>query len=356
MSEKSVSVSDGVSSEKSFNGGVVSEISNASRMPDVYYCKHMVSGLAGYDEETILVDLPAIKKMSKTFIGKPVYTEHKRVNLEKIQQEADGYVTDCWYCEKTGWLWSKFIAISDESRAAIDRGWSVSNAYDPKEWADGGTYTNISYTREILDGNFTHLALVPNPRYESAVILDAESYKSLMSDLDNQIELKNSKGKRKPMLKFFKNEKKELTSLDDLEGAMIELQNGKTVSVQEMVNAVEDMKKKEKDMDEKTNMDSMIRVGEEEMPLKELVNKYMNMCEERDNAKDDMDMDENKEKKNEDEGEKEEDEKMEKKNSTSKDSSDKKHFEELRNAGVGSFEKTLPYSKIDGLSVGKSKY
>ena len=53
-----------------------------------------------------------------------------------------------------------------------DKNWSVSCSYDVKT-ADneGGSENNVKYDIEFLDGVFTHLALVDNPRYERANIV-----------------------------------------------------------------------------------------------------------------------------------------------------------------------------------------
>lgn len=53
-----------------------------------------------------------------------------------------------------------------------NKGWSVSCAYDyTKADTSGGTENNIPYDIEFLDGEFNHLALVDNPRYEGANIV-----------------------------------------------------------------------------------------------------------------------------------------------------------------------------------------
>lgn len=315
------------------------EKQNAKRHPETFYCRHMYAGLAGYENETILVDLDAMKKLSGTFDAKPLYVLHQDVDLETIEQ-ADGWVADCWYNPLDGWLWAKFVAVSDAAREAIDNGWSVSNAYIPTEWGKGGTYTNIEYNRSILNGEFTHLAVVPNPRYEAAAIMGADEYKAYMAELKAQSELKNAKEK-KPM--FFKRKKEAVTALDgDLSEVMLELRNGKEVSVAEMVEAVENASKKNEDeKEEKLNMDMEIEVGEDKMPLKELINKYMNMCKENsedEDEKENASMDE-------EEAEKEnEGDKSEKENEADEDEkTNSKYFEELKNAETANSKGGISY-------------
>lgn len=322
------------------------EKKNAKEMPGVFYCRHMYAGLAGYEKETILIALDSMKRLAKTFPGKPVYVYHQDVDLDQIEN-ADGFVSDCWYDARDGWLWAKFVAVSDAARKAIRDGWSVSNAYIPTDKAGGGTYTNLPYKWEVLDGNFTHLALVPNPRYESAMILDKDSYLDYSSSLDRQAELKNSKEKKKGfMMKFWKNKKEEVENPDF--DTMVTLTNDdgteRDVSVREMVKAITNAESKEEDKkEEKMNMDMEVEVGEDKMPLKELINKYMNMCKKNaDDEKEKMNMD----------GEDDEDDKEEEK-SNSKEG--KKHFEELKNAhksaGAMKFETSL-----DMVRRGKQRY
>ena len=67
-------------------------------------------------------------------------------------------------------MWVFFV--NQYVKLITDKGWSVSCSYDVKTADDkGGTENNIKYDMEFLDGVFTHLALVNNPRYERANIV-----------------------------------------------------------------------------------------------------------------------------------------------------------------------------------------
>ena len=332
--------------------------------PQVFYCRHMEVGVAGYEEETILVGLDAIKKMMPTFNGCPIYVYHvDNIDYENIRHEADGYVTDCFYNEKDGWIWAKFIAVTPEAARAIADGWSVSNAYIPKEWGAGGTWHNVDYNREITDGEFTHLAIVPNPRYEDAKIFTPEQYKTYQEELTNQLkQLHNSKNGEKKMFKLFKDTREEVTSID--EDTMVELEDGVSVKFSEMKNAVlknaEDEKEKENEAEEeKMNMDSVVEVGDEKMPLKELVNKYKNMCKKNNEAEEDEKANESEEdeKANEsEEDEKENEAEEEKKNAleTAEKAAGEKHFDELKNAHTAS--KTVVELSTNKLARGIQRY
>jgi len=297
----------------------------------------METGLAGYADETILIDTDNLKSMIPTFVGKPVYVRHQDVDLETMKEQACGYVTDSFYNELDGWLWAKILITDDDGFLAIANGWSVSNAYVPTEWGAGGTHHNCPYDRKIIGGEFTHLAIVPDPRYEEAKIYTPDEYKAYQEDKKKKLEeVHNSKSEGKKMFKFFKNTKEEVASVD--EETMVELQNGKSVSVGEMINAMkknaedEAEAKKKADEEEKSKEnaeDQEVQVGEDKMPLKELINKYMSLTNKKNaEGEDKKEVDEDKKENSED---KDEDDKKEDKESK-ENSKEVDHFEELRNA------------------------
>lgn len=309
---------------------------NATREPRMFYALHMSHGLAGYEDEDILVDIDAMKRMSPSFQAKPLYVGHQDVKLDSIQQDADGWVVRSFYNENDGCLWAECIAVSDKAHQAIDNGWAVSNAYVPTEWGSGGTFHNIDYNRKIVNAQFTHLALVPDPRYEEAKVLLPEAFKQYQELKQGELkELQNNKSGDKPMFKIFKNEKKEVTNIDA--DTMVELQNGKSVSLKEMIEAVENAKKNEKkEEEEKVNMDMKINVGDESMSIKELANKYTSMCNKKNEA-DDEDKKENEAEEDEEpEAKKEADEK---KNKMKKNGEKKNSKEEAEAAAKAATDK-----------------
>lgn len=340
---------------------------NARDFPAIYYCRHMEPGLCGYDKEKILVDADAMKNMNPTFAGKPVYVGHQKVDVSKIQEQADGYVIESFYNELDGWSWAKFIVVSDKGKDAIARGWAVSNAYIPSEFASGGQSHAIDFERKIVNANYTHLAIVPDPRYEGAKVFTPEQYKAYCLDKKAHLdEMKNSKGEKKMFKRFFKTEQKEVTNSNDIdENTMVELTNGKSVSIKEMIETVENAKTKKnsededkKDKKEQLNADTEVDVGGEKMPLSQLMNKYANAQKE--NAAD------------EEKKKKESDEKAnsEKKNAEDKEKADKdkkkeedekanaKHMDELKNArGKASGSGFVHVdTSLDQLARGKANY
>ena len=106
-------------------------------------------------------------------IGVPVIINHKDITDQNANDERVGVVSDVWFDEKDGWYWCDGVIWDETAQNLItDKGWSVSCSYDVKLADDaGGTENNIPYDIEFLDGVFTHLAIVDNPRYERANIV-----------------------------------------------------------------------------------------------------------------------------------------------------------------------------------------
>lgn len=362
------------------------DILNASQFPQVFYARHMQPGLARYEDGTILVDTDGMKAMLPSAVGKPVYVNHQGVDLQNLKQQADGYITEAFYNTLDGWAWFKILAVDDKAHNAIKKGWSVSNAYRVTEWKGGGTKNNCPYNREVRNGEFTHLAIVPDPRYENAGIYSPEEFKAYQDDLKKKhddIHISNSKGK--PMFKFFKNKKEEVAADKIDNDTMVELQNGKTVKVSEMIAAMEakeDEKKNSKTGEQK------ITVGGKEMTVTELANAYCAKMNKKNEKEDDEDM-ENEGGKGEAEEEEEEGEEAQKKNkkknakkNTKKNSDDKnekdekdkknskggddeltevddKYFDELRNAHkkeVHNETDPMISTSFDDIARGKARY
>ena len=327
------------------------EKQNAKVPAQIYYARHMQQGVAKYDSEMILVTEDAIKQMMPSFNGKPVYVFHvDEIDLEN----AHGYVTETFYNELDGWVWSKIILTDEVALEAVNKGWAVSNAYIPTEYSRGGTHHNVEYDRKILNGDYTHLAIVPNPRYEDACIMSPDDYKAYCMSKKAQLdELKNSKNvnPKKGNLMFFKMKKEEVSSID--EDTMVEIKNDDgtvtEVSVFEMRDALLNAKKNEAEEEEKINMDAEIDVGDEKMTVKELINRYTKTKK--------NEADEDKEKSNEDDEKENSEDEDEKENEADEDEKKNSHFEELKNANKVKADKAPSYmSHADRLAVGKAKY
>lgn len=106
-------------------------------------------------------------------VGVPVIINHKDITAKNANDERVGVVSNVWFDDKDGWYWCDGVIWDETAQNLItNKGWSVSCSYDVKLADDaGGTENNIPYDIEFLDGVFTHLAIVDNPRYERANIV-----------------------------------------------------------------------------------------------------------------------------------------------------------------------------------------
>lgn len=352
------------------------EKNNASQFPQFYYARHMQTGIAKYENETILVDTDSIKRMLATFAGKPVYILHQDVDLDLLKDQACGYITDSFYNELDGWAWVKMMIIDDAAHQAIMNKWSVSNAYLPTETGPGGTNHNCEYDRKIVNGEFTHLAIVPNPRYEDAIILNPEQFRIYQEDKRKQLdELKNSKPEKKEekkgMFNFMVRKDEEVQNTSDITDETFIIHEGRKVTVKEiksLLNAkknADDMAEDKKDAeDEEDNEEkddkenAMCDIDGEKVNMKDLKNawrakKNMKKNEKKNKKNADADMgDSGDEFDNEGDDDDRGDDKKEK-----RDEKKNAHFEEMKNAhkSVTASVKTLDLG-LDKLARGQAKY
>lgn len=286
----------------------------------------MVAGVAEYRDPgvnngepyRILVDEPTIKNMDPTFDSKPVYVKHvDEVNLSEIK-EADGFVVRSFFNKSDGKHWVEFLVITDRGHEAIKKGWKLSNAYLPKSFAQGGLWHGVEYKKEVMEGEYEHLAIVPDPRYSESMILTPEDFKTYNNE--KEIELKKLSNEKdegdRPMLNFFKKSVTKLENSKDLEATSVTLpKSGKEMTIMELVTEMD----KIVNMSGYANGDHMVKVGEDEMSVNDLIKKYkkMNESKDDDSEKKQNEQDEKPEPQLENEDDEEEDQEKKKKNKKS---------------------------------------
>lgn len=260
-------------------------LENEKQLPKVYYARHITEGLVHYFENgqdrLYLVTNDALKKMNKSFEGKPVFVRHvDKIDLENLKEQADGYVSESFYNEFDGSWWVKFIAVSDRAQEAIKNGWAVSNAYLPTEYSGGGSYHDIDYQKEIKNGTYGHLAIVSNPRYEESVIMTPEEFKHFNEVKKQELEqLKNSKEKK-------------MLSKEEMESLMSTIQNSLPEMIESSVKKVMEenaIKEKQNALDENKRclvreLGGIAAKDESEMALSEKVNSIIGLAEQLKNS------------------------------------------------------------------------
>jgi hypothetical protein len=265
-------------------------VENAKIKPQILYGLHMAVGVAEYREPgaepyRIFVGEEAIKSMDPTFQGCPVYVSHvDEVDLENIQEEADGFVIRSFYNAIDGKHWSEFIVVSDRGHEAIRQGWKLSNAYLPTEFKGSGIWHGVDYAKEVVRGEYEHLAIVPNPRYAESVILTPEEFKAYNGQ--KEIELKrlaNSKEKEgvfKMGLKFFQKKTVENAQVADLENMSVMLPKSKReMTIAQIVNQADELVVNE-DKPKMANGTDMVKCNEEDMTVASMLENYGKMASE----------------------------------------------------------------------------
>ena len=152
------------------------EIFNTADLPNgkKFKSRFIQAGLAGYPQQygNVLIKKESLDRFVNTLETKPVIINHQEVTSDNVNEIEVGRVHNVWFNEQDGWYWCDGVITNQKALDLIDKGWSVSCSYNVSDFSDkGGTENNIKYDMEFLDGNFTHLAIVKNPRYEGADIV-----------------------------------------------------------------------------------------------------------------------------------------------------------------------------------------
>lgn len=361
-------------------------IKNAKSLPKVYFGLHMVEGVAEYREPgqepyRILVGEDCLKEMDKTFQGRPVYVRHvDEVNVDNIQLEADGYVVRSFFNKADGKHWAEFIVVSDKAHEAIQNKWVLSNSYCPKRLESGGEWHGVDYSKEIVEGEYDHLAIVPDPRYQESIILTPDEFKEYCLSKEQELmKISNSKGESKMKLSFFKKTKVENAKEIDLESMSVVLpKSGREITITQLVNEADEHEKKE-NADMADGDKHHVMVGESKMKVNDLLKAYNDCKNELEEMKkknddamkhnDDESMNNDEDEEHEEKKDNKEDEEAKKKAlelaaheekeiEEAKKKNAKANFDKLKNAQDVIFKeeaKTLDLSDVQ-LSRGKQRY
>lgn len=214
----------------------------------------MVAGLVSYEDTgdgVFLLRKETLDKMMPTIEGRPVVIGHQPITLKNLEDKAVGYVTKGWFNTETGQFDCEILVKDSDVYEDIKNGNNkVSSAYQVTDLGDGGKYLGQDYEAEILDGTFTHLAIVDNPRYPDAKIL----INSLNGEQEMRLFNKNN------------DDKLEITASDTIEF------NGNEYSIGELVNSYilhnedeeENEDEKRDEEEEKTNKRNACKRNEDE--------------------------------------------------------------------------------------------
>lgn len=203
-------------------------------------------GVCTYNDETIYLSQSTLERAMHSMKGRPVVIKHQKVNPANMQDHAVGYVTDSGQFDSfDAGFTCPFLVFDDKGKEVIAKDYSVSCAYLPKAFGIGGTWHNTPYDREVTELEFTHLALVPDPRYEDAKIYE-NSMDNTTEETYNMDKIEVEQGfltslielAQKPFLNSKKEEKEEPKDKEDAKIDDDEMEyEGKKYSKKELVNA-----------------------------------------------------------------------------------------------------------------------
>lgn len=303
-------------------------IENAREFPKVYYGLHFYPGVAEYrhpgkEPYRIYVTEDAIRKMQPSFAGKPLYVRHvNEVNLPTLEDDMDGVVVKTFFNKADGKHWTQFVVTTDKGHQAIRQDWKLSNCYVPTAKGGKGIHNGLEYDEELLDGQYEHLALVNDPRYEESVIYTPEQFKEYNSKKELELQRlansndKKTKVKKENQMKLFKRAEVQDSEID-LDDTLVVLPKSKREI--SLANAI-DMADKLENMHGYANADHMVKVGEEEMSVGKLTKNYLKM--KANESDEDGDEDDKKENTGQEEKEEPELKNKKKKNAKKKNKSD----------------------------------
>ncbi len=230
------------------------EIQNSKDWAKVYTAVNFIEkGVCEYANERVYLSAETLQRACATIKGRPVIIDHiTGITPENMHEYAVGYVTgsECCFGDSSSFD-CNFVVFDDEGKQVIADGYSVSCAYKPLAYGAGGTWHNVPYDREITELEFTHLALVQNPRYE-----DAKIYENSKDDKEDNMNVEEMFTKMGELIeeKFNackKNEAEEKEEKEEDDDDKFEM-DGETYSKKELVNAFKE-KKNAEEKEEKEN-------------------------------------------------------------------------------------------------------
>ena len=162
-----------------------------------FKARFLQAGLVKYDFGVCLLKKETIDKFIDTFSGKPVIIDHK----DYIKPEdRKGTIEKIWFNPEDGWYWCSGMLTDEQAIELVEKGYNVSCQYANTDFSvntEDKLHNGNPYDKEILDGNFEHLAIVENPRYEDAFIAV------------NAYIVKNKTNKYKPVFDYIRTTKGE---------------------------------------------------------------------------------------------------------------------------------------------------
>lgn len=196
----------------------VQEEGNGKGRP--FVSRFIEPGIAHYKElGDILITKETLNKFINTMVGCPVIIEHEDVTDANADKLRVGVVSRVWFNEMDGYFYCEGILTDPEAIDLVkNRGYNVSCAYSFVSDNTKKTHNGKEIDMEFIDGEFLHLALVKDPRYEGANIVVNKKDDDIewITVKGNHIPIKKGQSKDEAVKEFLKD--KEGKSGDSLKG------------------------------------------------------------------------------------------------------------------------------------------
>ena len=167
-----------------------------------FVSKFIEPGVAHYEEfGDVLITKETLDKFINSMIGAPVIIKHKDITDKNADKERVGVVSNVWFNQADGWYYCDGVIWDKQAIDLVkNQGWNVSCTYDFESDKQEKTHNGKKIDMEFTDGEFLHLALVPNPRYERANIV--VNSKDIAENEDKWITIKpnGEENKGRPLL------------------------------------------------------------------------------------------------------------------------------------------------------------
>ena len=155
-----------------------------------FVSRFIEAGLAHYKElGDIVITKETLDKFIQTMVGCPVIIDHKDVTDKNVDKLRVGTISRVWYNEADGWYYCEGVLTDDEAIDLVkNQGWNVSCSYSFVSDDTQKTYHGKPIDMEFVDGEFLHLAIVEDPRYEGAniVVNSNEEIKEVDNSADKE--------------------------------------------------------------------------------------------------------------------------------------------------------------------------
>lgn len=176
--------------------------------------KFIEAGVAYYEEfGDVLITKETLDKFINTIIGCPVIIKHKNIDDSNADKERVGVISEVWFNEDDGWFYCGGIIWDKQAIDLVkNQGWSVSCTYDFESDFENKIHNGKKIDMEFINGEFLHLALVENPRYERAnIVMNAKDNDDLewITVKGNHIPIKKGQSKDEAVKEWIDSKDKE---------------------------------------------------------------------------------------------------------------------------------------------------